>query len=180
MDDLVAGDGGATDAALEKWVTDAEARAARYQHLAAVTDRVEVSVSSPDNLVAVTVNAGGIVTALRIADRAMDGPGAKLAAAILATMRRAQAGIAARMAEVMQATIGEDHTVVDAVLAEYQGKFPEPPTSQASAVAVQDIGGPPEQPPEPQRGPRRVPLPPLGADDRWNDDGESVLEEVDT
>lgn len=187
MDDLVAGDDGVTDAALDKWVADAEAGAAKYQHLAAVMDRVRVSVSSPDNLVTITVNASGNITDLRIADRAMSGPGKQLAGQILTAIRRAQADIAARMAEVMQATIGDDTTVMNAVLAEYHDKFPEPPpsTPPPSGVTVQDIGAPREQQPQqqqpqPQRVARAVPLRPRGADERWNDDGGSVMEEVDT
>ena len=188
MDDLVAGDDGVTDAALDKWVADAEAGAAKYQHLAAVMDRVRVSVSSPDNLVTITVNASGNITDLRIADRAMSGPGKQLAGQILTAIRRAQADIAARMAEVMQATIGDDTTVMNAVLAEYHDKFPEPPPSTPpppSGVTVQDIGAPREQQPQqqqpqPQRVARAVPLRPRGADERWNDDGGSGMEEVDT
>lgn len=182
MDNLAAGDGGLTDAALDKWAATAETSAARFKRVAAAADGVQVTRSSPDNLVTVTVNASGIVTDLRIADRAMSSHGSNLAAHILATMRRAQAGIASRMAEIVQATVGDDQTVVNTVLAKYHDKFPEPPPPSAfsQAVTVQNVGGPPEPSPQPLRVPRRAPQRPRGADERWNEDGGSVLEEVDT
>lgn len=182
MDDLVAGDGELTEAALDKWAANAAASAAKLQRVAAATDHVQVTRSSPDNLVTVTVDASGNVTDLRIADRAMNGHGAKLAAHIMATMRQAQAGIASRMAEIVQATVGDDRTVVNVVLAKYHDKFPEPPLSPApQAVTVQDFGGPPAQSPQqPLRISKRAPLRPRGTDERWNEDGGSVLEEIDT
>lgn len=187
-------DGGATEAALNSWIADAEAMASRYQQLSAEVERVAVVETTPDGLISVTVNSAGLMTDLRIADRATGMPAPKIASGVLWAMRRAQSRIAGEVGEIMRATIGQDTTMQDAVLSRYQATFPPPPeatTARPQAVEEVRIGEPnaplpashprPQPQPQPQpvaaaRGPVRRPNAP--AED-WDGGNDSFLEEVD-
>lgn len=179
MTDPQAG-GDLTDAALDQWVADAEAKAEKYKALSVGMALVAVTETSPDGLITVTVNSTGLLTELRISERATGMPGPRTAAAVMATMRRAQSRVVDRVAEVMRTTIGDDTTMVDAVLADYRGKFAAPVTpARPEAVQEMRVDGPPPPRPAPVR---REPAPrPVGRrpDDGWDDDAGSVLEEVD-
>ena len=181
-------EGDETAAALDRWVADAEAMAAKYQQLSAEVDRVSVAETTPDGLITVTVNSAGIVTDLRITERATGMPGPKIAAGVLWAMRRAQSRIAAQVAELMKATVGDDTAMVNAVMDRYNSTFPAPPEPSAARPPVVDevqLGEPPrpqEQAPAPQpvaaatsRGPARRPA----RSDDWDGGNDSFLEEVD-
>lgn len=101
----------------------------RLGELRSQAERVSVTETSADGSVTVTVNSGGVLTDLIITDQAGDRPGARIAATVLATMRRAQARIADRMAEVMRA---DDPELRDRVLAVYHDRFPEPEPDPAT------------------------------------------------
>jgi DNA-binding protein YbaB len=160
----------------------AEQMAARYQQLSTDVSRVLVTESTPDGLITVTVNSGGLVTDLRISERVTGMPGPQVAAGVLLAMRRAQSRIAGRVGELMQATIGQDKAMVDAVLTNYQNLFPAPPEPVRPAVEEVRIGGtepvPPPPPPPPAAAPPiRRPAPRV--DDDWSGNGGFVMEEVD-
>jgi DNA-binding protein YbaB len=187
-------EGDETTAALNRWVADAEAMAAKYQQLSAEVDRVSVAETTPDGLITVTVNSAGIVTDLRITERATGLPGPKIAAGVLWAMRRAQSRIAAQVAELMKTTVGDDTAMVNAVMDRYNSAFPAPPEPAAARPPVVDevqLGEPaqtpaaprPTQQPAPQpvaaatpsRGPVRRPA----RSDDWDGGNDSFLEEVD-
>lgn len=176
--------GDATDAALDSWVADAEAMAVRYQQLSTDVEKVSVSETTPDGLISVTVNSAGLVTDLRITERATGMPGPKIAAGVLWAMRRAQSRIAAQVAEVMRSTLGQDTGMVDAVLNRYQTTFPAPP-EQVRPAAVEevrignDIREAVPAPTPVAAAPTRAPVRRAAADD-WDGGGnDSFLEEVD-
>jgi DNA-binding protein YbaB len=106
----------------------AESRGAmeRFARMRAQAEQVSVTETSADGTVTVTVNSGGVLTDLKIADQALGQPGARVAATVLTTMRQAQAQLANRMNEVMQATMADDGATVDRVLSVYRDRFPEP------------------------------------------------------
>ncbi|HEX9338000.1 MAG TPA: YbaB/EbfC family nucleoid-associated protein [Pseudonocardiaceae bacterium] len=180
MSSPVPADGDATDAALDRWVADAEAMAVRYQQLSTDVERVSVSETTPDGLITVTVNSGGLVTDVRITERATGMPGPRVAAGVLWAMRQAQSRIAGQVAEVMRSTIGDDTAMVNAVLNRYENTFPAPPEPTRPPVVTEVRLGDrdaremptPQQQPMPARVRR-----PAAADD-W-DGGDSFLEEVD-
>lgn len=168
-----------TDPALDKWIADAEQMAARYQQLSTDVSQVSITESTPDGLITVTVNSGGLVTDLRISERVTGMPGPQVAAGVMMAMRRAQSRIAAQVAELMHATIGQDKAMVDAVMTNYQEMFPAE-QEQAHPVAEVPIGdtAPPQAvapPPIVRPAPVRRPAP---VEDEWNGGG-SFLEEVD-
>jgi hypothetical protein len=177
MTDPQAG-GDLTDAALDQWVADADAKAEKYKALSVGIALVAVTETSPDGLITVTVNSTGLLTELRISERATGMPGPRTAAAVMATMRRAQSRVVDRVAEVMRTTIGDDTAMVDTVLADYHGRF-APPVTPARPQAVEEIRI--DAQPQPAVV-RHAPVPrPVGGrtpEDGW-DDGGSVLEEVD-
>lgn len=147
---------GLTDAALDRWIADAEQTAARYQQLSTDVEAVRVTESTSDGLVTVTVDSSGRVTDLRISERALPGP--RLAENLMSAMRRAQARLAGRVAELMRETVGEDVAMRDAVMSNYHDAFPAPPESTApETVEEVRIGAAEPQRVEPQRvEPRRV------------------------
>lgn len=180
------GGGDETAAALNRWVADAEAMAGRYQQLAANVERVAVSETTPDGLITVTVNSAGVLTDLRIVDRATGVPGPKIASGVLWAMRRAQSRIAGQVAELMKGTIGEDAGMVDAVMTRYQNSFPAP-TEPVRPQAVEEVRIGDREPvreapaPQPARaGHVRAPVRRPAAAQDWDGGGnDSLMEEVD-
>lgn len=179
MSDPLFGDGKDMAARIDQWTAAARAKAERYQAMQARAGQVSATESSSDGLVTVTVDSAGNVTDLRITDRVRELSGSQVSSAVLHTLRRAQARLPEKLAEVMAETIGDDQQTVDTIVNNYRAKFPEPEPE-------------PEEPPEPETGrrlgdiedgdepPRRDPAPPRRADaeqdedDDWGD--QSVLD----
>jgi DNA-binding protein YbaB len=114
------------DAIVDKWVADARAKAERYQEMRTEVEQVSVTESSGDGLVTVTVDAGGVVSDLRITDRVADHTGAEVAATVLSTMRRAQSKIGEQVSQIVQDTVGDDEAMLNKVVTSYHDRFPEP------------------------------------------------------
>lgn len=95
----------------------------RLGQLRSKAEQVTVTATSPDGAVTVTVNSGGVPTDLRITDDASGQSGARIAAQVLETMRKAQSRIADSMSEVMPT---DDPELRDRILAVYHDRFPEP------------------------------------------------------
>ncbi len=127
----------ANDAAaqVDQWVARAKAKAERYQAMQAAVVQVKVTESSKDGMVTVTVDSAGNLSDLRITDRVRELPGAQVAAAVLDTVRRAQAKLPERLGEVMESTIGDDVQTRDKIVGEYRARFPEPEPDQDEPVA---------------------------------------------
>ena len=154
----------------------AETRGAmeRFARMRTQAEQVSVTETSPDGHVTVTVNSGGVPTDLRITDEALSRTGAQVAAAVMATMRRAQARLGSRMSEVMQATMGEDKESMERVLNVYRDRFPEPEPDEPQHSAPETemrFDAPMDEPPAPvQRRPRHA----AADDDDW-DTGGSIM-----
>jgi DNA-binding protein YbaB len=140
-----ANDGAATQ--VDQWVARAKAKAERYQAMQAAVGQVAVTESSKDGMVTVTVDSTGNLSDLRITDRVRELSGAQVAAAVLGTVRRAQAKLPERLGEVMKSTIGDDVQTQDKIVGEYRAKFPEPEPEpdeprqpSAGAAPVRKIG----------------------------------------
>ncbi|MEU0878218.1 YbaB/EbfC family nucleoid-associated protein [Lentzea sp. NPDC005914] len=144
-----------SSAGIDRWVAQARAKAERYQEMRAQAGHVSVTEASKDGMVTVSIDSSGNVTDLRITDRVRELSGAEVAAEVLLTMRRAQAKLPEKLAEVMAATIGDDPGTAETIVGNYRAKFPEPPSDEPA---------PPARPPSPPRD-----------DDDFG--GESVLSE---
>jgi DNA-binding protein YbaB len=114
------------NAKLDAWVTAAREKAQRYRSVQADTSQVSITETSKDGLVTVTVDANGTMTDLRLTDRVRELSGQQVAAAVLATVRRANAKIPERIAEILRDRAADDRATIDAVLANYRSRFPEP------------------------------------------------------
>jgi DNA-binding protein YbaB len=170
------------DPVLDQLVAEAKAKAARYQEMRAGVEQVTVTESSSDGLVTVTVDAGGVVTDLRLTDRIAEHSGAQVAAIMLATMRRAQARLGERVARIVQDTVGDDQAVLDKVTSSYHSRFPAPapeeePGGPRPPVEEMSIGTVEEEPRIPAPPPAR-PRPRAGEDGE-DEDGGSVFEDGD-
>jgi hypothetical protein len=112
----------------QEWVRSWTAQvSARAEAAAELSDRVALitsSASSADGDVRVTVAASGVVTGLELDDRVRRLSGAELAGSILATIARAQAGLAQRVASAVRETVGLDSESGRAVLDSYARRFP--------------------------------------------------------
>jgi len=107
------------------WAAGAAAKAQRYQQMQQQVAEITETDTSADGAVRVTVAASGVLTDLQLSGRAREREPDRLAAEILAGMRRAQGKLSARVAEVMAATVGEDEETVRSVVTSYQQRFPE-------------------------------------------------------
>jgi DNA-binding protein YbaB len=175
MSDPVFGPGREMAARVDQWTAAAREKAERYQAMQARAGQVSVTESSPDGMVTVTVDSVGNVTDLRVTDEVRDKSGAQVSSAVLTTLRRAQARLPGKLAEVMAETIGDDQRTVDTIVGNYRAKFPEPEPEEEppgehriGAVEDEDDAGPPRR--EPTGRPAR-----RGGDEDedWGD--ESVL-----
>jgi DNA-binding protein YbaB len=119
---------------MDDWAAGFAAKAERYQAAQEQTERLRLTASSPDGAVSVTVGADGTVTDLTFSNKVKSFPLEELSRQILTTMRRAQAGIADRVAGVMAEQLGdEDRETRTALLDNLRGRFPDPddPDDQA-------------------------------------------------
>jgi DNA-binding protein YbaB len=139
---------------LARWVAAGKAKAARFQQMRAGVAQIAVTETSSDGVVTVTVDAGGNVTDLRVTDGASGWPGTKISTVVLTTMRRAQAKLADRVAEVMTGTVGDEPSALDAVLTNYHSKFPQPPPDEPSRSTDLPIGQSTEPTPPPVPAPQ--------------------------
>ncbi|MEU0535719.1 YbaB/EbfC family nucleoid-associated protein [Amycolatopsis tolypomycina] len=128
-------------ARLDQWAEGLSAKAAKYESVARQTGDLRLSATSVSNFVKVTVRADGSVTDLEFGPQARTVSMPELATLILDTMRRAQAGIAGRVGDVLAAELGdEDPQTRELMLADLRGRFPEPDED-----AVEDSAGEPQE-----------------------------------
>jgi DNA-binding protein YbaB len=116
-------------ARLDQWAAGFTAKAEKYESVARQTGELRLSATSVSGLVRVTVRADGSVTDLEFGPKAHTVPMPELAAMILDTMRKAQAGIAGRVGDVLAAELGDDDRQTrELMLADLRGRFPDPET----------------------------------------------------
>jgi len=114
-------------AGLDQWAAGLAAKAEKYESVARRTGDLRLSATSVSDFVRVTVRADGSVTDLRFGPKARTVPMPELATLILDTMRRAQAGIAGRVGEVLADELGDDDPQTrELMLADLRGRFPDP------------------------------------------------------
>lgn len=142
---------------MDDWAAGFAAKAERYQAAQAETERLRLTASSADGAVSVTVGADGTVTDLTFSNKVKSFPLEELSRAILTTMRRAQSGIAERVAGVMSEQLGdEDRETRTALLDSLRGRFSDPEDPDAPPPAEP---GPPPVPPSPAGGAGIPPAP---------------------
>jgi DNA-binding protein YbaB len=161
---------------MDTWAAGFAEKAQRYQAAQEQTERLRLTAASADGAIRVTVRADGTVTDLVFTNKVRSFPPDELSRQILATMRRAQSGIAARVAGAMAEQIGdEDSETRAAMLDTLRGRFPEPeepgetppPTPPVPPAPPFPSGGAaiPPAPPAPPASPRPAPRRPVGDPD---------------
>ncbi|WP_370963722.1 YbaB/EbfC family nucleoid-associated protein [Amycolatopsis sp. cg9] len=141
---------------MDDWAAGFAAKAERYQAAQEETERLRLTASSPDGAVSVTVGADGTVTDLTFSNKVKSFPLEELSRQILTTMRRAQSGIAERVAGVMAERLGdEDRETRAALLDTLRGRFPDPDEPEEQ----QPPASPPPVPPAPSGGAAVPPAP---------------------
>jgi DNA-binding protein YbaB len=147
---------------MDDWAAGFAAKAERYQAAQEQTERLRLTATSSDGAVSVTVGADGTVTDLTFSNKVKSFPLEELSRQILTTMRRAQSGIAERVAGVMAEQLGdEDRETRGALLDTLRGRFPDPdepdeqPPAQPGPVPPSPAGGAavPPAPSAPQASP---------------------------
>lgn len=113
---------GSASAGVDAWVAQAKEKAERYQEMRVQAQHI--SVTGEEGPVTVTIDSSGNVVDLRIKDHD------DLASAVLLAMRKTQARLPEKLAEVMAETIGDDPQTIDTVVGNYRAKFPEPVTEE--------------------------------------------------
>ncbi|GGM51603.1 hypothetical protein GCM10011608_40640 [Micromonospora sonchi] len=119
---------GAADAAEEwthAWAASVSERAEQAQAMSQRIAQLSVSATGADGAVRVTVAGSGVVTDLRVGDRLSSWSGARVAAEIMTTMRRAQGRLAGAVAEIAAQTVGAGSETARAVVTSYAERFPE-------------------------------------------------------
>lgn len=109
----------------------------RPEATAALADRVAGLTSSAtgdEGNIRVTVASSGNLTGLELADDVRRLTGADLSAEILRTVRRAQAGLAERVAEAVDETVGAGTETGRAVLDSFAQRFPDEADEPAAPV----------------------------------------------
>ncbi|WP_439380694.1 YbaB/EbfC family nucleoid-associated protein [Amycolatopsis lexingtonensis] len=154
---------------MDDWAAGFAAKAERYQAAQEETERLRLTATSSDGAVSVTVGADGTVTDLTFSNKVKSFPLEELSRQILTTMRRAQSGIAERVAGVMAERLGdEDRETRTALLDTLRGRFPDPdepeeqqppaspppvPSAPSGGAAVPPAPSAPQASPPPRRRP---------------------------
>jgi DNA-binding protein YbaB len=117
---------------VDTWAASISARAQAAQELSERVSMLSVSASGRDGAVRVTVAGSGVMTDLRMDDRVLCWPADEIAAQVMSVMRRAQASLAARVAEIADETVGADSETGRAVVNGFVRRFPEQPDDEES------------------------------------------------
>ncbi|NJC68809.1 YbaB/EbfC family nucleoid-associated protein [Planosporangium thailandense] len=115
------------DAWVDTWAASVSARAQAARELSERVSMLSVSASSRDGAVEVTVAGSGVMTDLRLDERVRNWPADRIAAQVMAVMRRAQGSLAGRVAEIAEETVGADSETGRAVVDGFARRFPLPP-----------------------------------------------------
>ncbi|MFD2420598.1 YbaB/EbfC family nucleoid-associated protein [Amycolatopsis pigmentata] len=115
-----------SNAALRHHAAEVARKTQRYQEMREGLAEMSVTETSPDGRVTLTVDAGGVLTDLRLDDEDTRAPGHEISATVLITLRRAQSRLPERAAEIIGA-LESDPDTVDHALSGYRARFPEMP-----------------------------------------------------
>ncbi|KAA9165621.1 YbaB/EbfC family nucleoid-associated protein [Amycolatopsis acidicola] len=133
-------------ASIDAWAQGLQDKANRYQAAQERTEGIRLTAVNSDNSVQVTVRADGTVSGLELTGRARSMPLEELSAQILATMQKAQSGIADEVADVMTEEIGdEDPETRSLMLDNLRNRFPDPDEEDEEEDA-EELPDEPERP----------------------------------
>lgn len=118
------------DAMLAGFQAQIDAKLRQADALTAVTQQLRVTETSPDSSVAVTVDATGNVTDLKVTQAALDKGPEAVSTSVLATLRAAQAKVGDRVKDAVAPLIGEDSETMGMLMSGYENRFGQPEPTQ--------------------------------------------------
>jgi hypothetical protein len=118
--------------AMRSWSAQVSGRTAAAAALADRVASLSASATGAGGAIRATVASSGILTGLELGEVRLTG--ADLAAEIIRTMCRAQAGLTERVAEAVDETVGADTETGRAVLDSFAQRFPDAPDGPATPV----------------------------------------------
>lgn len=157
---------------LSQWAQGFADQAGRFGAMRAQVEQIQVTESSTDGAVRVTIDASGAPIDLAFTDKIGGMPPPEVAAQVMTCMRRAQRQLTGRVQEAMVATVGDADQVIENVVEGYRQRFGEDqPGRPAPDPGVLGLGviedDPPRYPPPPPA--RRSRAAPGGDDENFGD-----------
>jgi hypothetical protein len=116
--------------AMRSWSEQVSGRTEAAADLAGRVATLSASAAGGDGAIRATVSSSGVLTGLELDDRVHRLPSSELAGEILRTIRRAQAGLAQRVAEAVDETVGAGTETGKAVLDSFAQRFPAEPDEE--------------------------------------------------
>ncbi|HEY6424638.1 MAG TPA: YbaB/EbfC family nucleoid-associated protein [Pseudonocardiaceae bacterium] len=153
---------------LSQWAQGFADKAEQFGAMRAQVEQVQVTESSTDGAVRVTVDSSGALTDLALTDKIRDMASSEVAAQVMACTRRAQQRLAGRVREAMAATVGGEQQVIEHVVSGYRERYGEDQQDRHGPdPGILGLGmiddDPPRYPPPAEM--RRHPAPPRDEDD---------------
>jgi DNA-binding protein YbaB len=115
---------------LRSWTAQASARAEAAQQMSERVAGLTSTASVADGAITVTVAGSGVLTGLELDDRVQRMPGRDLAAQIMRAVQKAQSGLNAKVATVVEETVGPESETGQAVLGSFERRFPDVPDDE--------------------------------------------------
>ena len=110
---------------LTRWAQGFADKAERFSAMRAQVEQIQVTESSTDGAVRVTIDSSGAPIDLTLTDKIDGMPPPEVAALVMACMRRAQQQLTGRVQEAMAATVGGEEQVIERVVSGYRQRFGE-------------------------------------------------------
>lgn len=127
-DSLLSGDPAQVERGVDEWVEGLRQRADRLRELRSQVDRIEVTETSQNGAVTVTVDANGTVTDIRFSDRVVNVAPSELGPLVMGCISTARSRITERVREATNAAVGDDLPETRQMLVEsYREKFGDAP-----------------------------------------------------
>lgn len=123
---------------LEQWTAGLEQRVQQFGRLQEQLDTTTATESSPGGGVRVTVDSTGVPTDIYFAETSRGEDPARLAADVMATMRRAQAKLTQRVGDLVHDLTPDGDEVSQNIMAGFQRRFPGRPPAAARRPVVRD------------------------------------------
>ncbi len=123
---------------LRSWTAQASARAEAAQQMSERVAALSSTASVADGAITVTVAGSGVLTGLQLDDRVHRLSGRELSAEIMRAIRIAQSGLNAKVASVVEETVGPESETGQAVLGSFERRFPAVPDEPPEGAPLTD------------------------------------------
>jgi DNA-binding protein YbaB len=136
-DALFGGDPAQIERDVDEWVEGVQQRADRMRELRTEVERIQITETSGNGAVTVTVDANGVPVDIRFTDRASSVAPAELGPLVMGCLRAAQSRIAGRVSQAAATTVGTDlpetrQMLVDSYRQRFGDAAPEAPEAPAT------------------------------------------------